>query len=160
MSSVCGEVGGDLSQSPLTEEALKQPVRDAGHSQILRGHVRGTQPFEKGLAFSNKGAELGWDQERWSGQCGDVHDLSEERVREEQTDEHGYTVTKKPDVVVKKGSQTVKRASLRKVKQIGHPLPNHPSCDQGLRSGKWGGRENKKDGIKISQPRQQKQLPK
>ncbi|KAJ8401997.1 hypothetical protein AAFF_G00372320 [Aldrovandia affinis] len=108
MSSACGGVGGP-------DDSLMQPVRDAGHSQILRGHVRGTQPFEKGLAFSNRGAELlGWDKERQSGQGEDVHDPS---GREDQTDEHGHIVTKKPDVVVKKGSQTVKRASLRRVKQ-------------------------------------------
>ncbi|XP_064163969.1 ankyrin-1 isoform X2 [Anguilla rostrata] len=100
------------------EEELQQPVRDAGHSQMLHGRVRGTLPFEKGLAFSNRGAELrGWDQERWSGQGDDGHDLPGDHEREEPTDEHGHSVSKKPDAVVKKVTQTAKKGSLRRVKQ-------------------------------------------
>uniref|UniRef100_A0A3B4E6Z2 Ankyrin 1, erythrocytic a n=1 Tax=Pygocentrus nattereri TaxID=42514 RepID=A0A3B4E6Z2_PYGNA len=82
MSSVRAAVDGDPSQSHLSQEALLQPVRDMGHSEILRGHFRGTQPFEKGLGFPHRGDE--------------AKDLPGEQVREEQfTDEHGNIVTKK-----------------------------------------------------------------
>ncbi|KAK5910240.1 hypothetical protein CesoFtcFv8_004093 [Champsocephalus esox] len=64
ISSVCNAVDGDPSQ-----EALLQPVRDMGHSEILRGHFRGTQPFEKGLGFPHRVPELrAWDDVRLKGQ--------------------------------------------------------------------------------------------
>lgn len=57
MSSERAGVGGALSQLRVAEEEELQGRRGRGHS---------TLPFEKGLAFSNRGAELrGWDQERW-----------------------------------------------------------------------------------------------
>ncbi|KAM7017978.1 ankyrin-1a isoform 3-T3 [Tautogolabrus adspersus] len=118
MSSVCNAVDGD--QSHMSQEALLQPVRDMGHSEILRGHFRGTQPFEKGLGFPHRVPELrAWDEVRLKGQGDEVEDLPGEQVSEEQfTDEHGNIVTKKPDSVdVKKGAQIVKCASLRRVKQ-------------------------------------------
>ncbi|XP_065807734.1 ankyrin-1a isoform X4 [Labrus bergylta] len=95
MSSVCNAVDGD--QSHMSQEALLQPVRDMGHSEILRGHFRGTQPFEKGLGFPHRVPELrAWDEVRLKGQGDEVEDLPGEQVSEEQfTDEHGNIVTKK-----------------------------------------------------------------
>ncbi|XP_070689377.1 ankyrin-1-like [Pempheris klunzingeri] len=95
MSSVCNAVDGD--QSHVSQEALLQPVRDMGHSEILRGHFRGTQPFEKGLGFPHRVPELrAWDDVRLKGQGDEVEDLPGEQVSEEQfTDEHGNIVTKK-----------------------------------------------------------------
>ncbi|XP_069379831.1 ankyrin-1a isoform X13 [Paralichthys olivaceus] len=95
MSSVRNAVDGD--QSPMSQEALLQPVRDMGHSEILRGHFRGTQPFEKGLGFPHRVPELrAWDDVRLKGQGDEVEDLPGEQVSEEQfTDEHGNIVTKK-----------------------------------------------------------------
>ncbi|XP_072244007.1 ankyrin-1a isoform X10 [Leuresthes tenuis] len=118
ISSVHNALDGD--QSPVSQEALLQPVRDMGHSEILRGHFRGTQPFEKGLGFPHRVPELrAWDDVRLKGQGDEAEDLPGEQVSEEQfTDEHGNIVTKKPDSVdVKKGAQIVKCASLRRVKQ-------------------------------------------
>ncbi|XP_039875503.1 ankyrin-1a isoform X10 [Simochromis diagramma] len=118
MSSVRNAVDGDPSR--MSQEALLQPVRDMGHSEILRGHFRGTQPFEKGLGFPHRVPELrAWDDVRLKGQGDEVEDLPGEQVSEEHfTDEHGNIVTKKPDTVdVKKGAQIVKCASLRRVKQ-------------------------------------------
>uniref|UniRef100_UPI0037E7689F ankyrin-1a isoform X2 n=1 Tax=Semicossyphus pulcher TaxID=241346 RepID=UPI0037E7689F len=95
MSSVCNAMDGD--QSNMSQEALLQPVRDMGHSEILRGHFRGTQPFEKGLGFPHRVPELrAWDDVRLKGQGDEVEDLPGEQVSEEQfTDEHGNIVTKK-----------------------------------------------------------------
>ncbi|XP_029018013.1 ankyrin-1a isoform X13 [Betta splendens] len=118
MSSVRNAVDGD--QSPVSQDSLLQPVRDMGHSEILRGHFRGTQPFEKGLGFPHRVPDLrAWEDMRLKGQGDEVEDLTGEQVSEEQfTDEHGNIVTKKPDTVdVKKGAQIVKCASLRRVKQ-------------------------------------------
>lgn len=56
MSSICNAVDG--GQSHVSQEALLQPVRDMGHAEILRGHFRGTQPFEKGLGFPHRVPEL------------------------------------------------------------------------------------------------------
>ncbi|XP_072521445.1 ankyrin-1-like isoform X9 [Salminus brasiliensis] len=97
MSSVRATVDGDPNQSHLSQEALLQPVRDMGHSEILRGHFRGTQPFEKGLGFPHRVPELrGWEEMRLRGQGDEAKDLPGEQVREEQfTDEHGNIVTKK-----------------------------------------------------------------
>lgn len=67
MSSVRNAMDGD--QSHVSQEALLQPVRDMGHSEILRGHFRGTQPFEKGLGFPHRVPELRtWDDVRLKGQ--------------------------------------------------------------------------------------------
>lgn len=67
MSSVRNALDGD--QSHVSQEALLQPVRDMGHSEILRGHFRGTQPFEKGLGFPHRVPELrAWDEMRLKGQ--------------------------------------------------------------------------------------------
>ncbi|XP_044053046.1 ankyrin-1a isoform X14 [Siniperca chuatsi] len=95
ISSVCNAVDGD--QSHVSQEALLQPVRDMGHSEILRGHFRGTQPFEKGLGFPHRVPDLrAWDDMRLKGQGDEVEDLPGEQVSEEQfTDEHGNIVTKK-----------------------------------------------------------------
>lgn len=61
ISSVCNAVDGDLSRA--SQEALLQPVRDTGHSEMLRGHFRGTQPFEKGLGFPHRVPEpTAWGQ--------------------------------------------------------------------------------------------------
>ncbi|XP_035234414.1 ankyrin-1-like isoform X5 [Anguilla anguilla] len=97
MSSVRAGVGGDSSQSRVSQESLLQPVRDTGHSEILMGHFRGTQPFEKGLGFPHRAPELrGWDEARLRGQGDELEDLPGEQVSEEQfTDEHGNIVTKK-----------------------------------------------------------------
>ncbi|XP_076127044.1 ankyrin-1a isoform X1 [Alosa pseudoharengus] len=91
MSSMRSTMDGDTSQSRVAQEALLQPVRDMGHSEILRSHFRGTQPFEKGLGFPHRVPELrGW------GQGDEAEDLPGEHVSEEQfTDEHGNIVTKK-----------------------------------------------------------------
>ncbi|XP_035021751.1 ankyrin-1a isoform X2 [Hippoglossus stenolepis] len=95
MASVRNAVDGD--QSPMSQESLLQPVRDMGHSEILRGHFRGTQPFEKGLGFPHRVPELrAWDDVRLKGQGDEVEDLPGEQVSEEQfEDEHGNIVTKK-----------------------------------------------------------------
>ncbi|XP_037338375.2 ankyrin-1-like isoform X9 [Pungitius pungitius] len=95
ISSVCNAVDGDLSR--VSQEALLQPVRDTGHSEMLRGHFRGTQPFEKGLGFPHRVPEpTAWDDVRLKGQGDEVEDLPGEHVSEEQfTDEHGNIVTKK-----------------------------------------------------------------
>uniref|UniRef100_A0A1A8HR17 Ankyrin-1 n=1 Tax=Nothobranchius kuhntae TaxID=321403 RepID=A0A1A8HR17_NOTKU len=87
----------DAEQTRMAQEALLQPVRDMGHSEILRGHFRGTQPFEKGLGFPHRVPELrGWDEMRLRGQGDEAEDLPGEQVSEEQfTDEHGNIVTKK-----------------------------------------------------------------
>lgn len=67
MSSVCNAM--DVDPSHMSPEALLQPVRDMGHSEILRGHFRGTQPFEKGLGFPHRVPELrAWDDVRLKGQ--------------------------------------------------------------------------------------------
>ncbi|XP_047447780.1 ankyrin-1a isoform X11 [Mugil cephalus] len=95
MSSVRNVVDGD--QSCVSQEALLQPVRDMGHSELLRGHFRGTQPFEKGLGFPHRVSDLrAWDDVRLKGQGDEVEGLPGEHVSEEQfTDEHGNIVTKK-----------------------------------------------------------------
>ncbi|XP_034026211.1 ankyrin-1a isoform X1 [Thalassophryne amazonica] len=95
MSTVQNAIDGDQSYVP--QEALLQPVRDMGHSEILRGHFRGTQPFEKGLGFPHRVPDLRmWDDVRLKGQGDEVEDLPGEQVSEEQfTDEHGNVVTKK-----------------------------------------------------------------
>ncbi|XP_076007215.1 ankyrin-1-like [Genypterus blacodes] len=67
MSAVHNAMDGD--QSHVSQEGLLQPVRDMGHSEILRGHFRGTQPFEKGLGFPHRVPELrAWDDMRLKGQ--------------------------------------------------------------------------------------------
>ncbi|XP_056137277.1 ankyrin-1a isoform X1 [Lampris incognitus] len=95
VSSVHNAVDGD--QSHVSQEALLQPVRDMGHSEILRGHFRGTQPFEKGLGFPHRVPDLRtWEDMHLRGQGDEVEDLPGEHVSEEQfTDEHGNIVTKK-----------------------------------------------------------------
>ncbi|XP_061624433.1 ankyrin-1a isoform X9 [Phyllopteryx taeniolatus] len=95
ISSCCNSMDGD--QSHLSQEALLQPVRDMGHSEILRGHFRGTRPFEKGLDFPCRAPELrGWDDVHFKGQGDEAEDLPGEQVSEEQfTDEHGNIITKK-----------------------------------------------------------------
>ncbi|XP_061907312.1 ankyrin-1a isoform X9 [Entelurus aequoreus] len=95
ISSCCNSVDGD--QSHVSQEALLQPVRDMGHSEILRGHFRGTQPFEKGLGFPHRNPELrAWEDARFKGQGDEAEDLHGEQVSEEQfTDEHGNIITKK-----------------------------------------------------------------
>ncbi|KAM9822888.1 ankyrin-1a isoform 2-T2 [Syngnathus typhle] len=95
ISSCCNSMDGD--QSHLSQEALLQPVRDMGHSEILRGHFRGTQPFEKGLGFPQRAPEMrAWDDVRFKGQGDEAEDLPGEQVSEEQfTDEHGNIITKK-----------------------------------------------------------------
>ncbi|XP_034094083.1 ankyrin-1a isoform X2 [Gymnodraco acuticeps] len=108
ISSVCNAVDGDPSHA--SQEALLQPVRDMGHSEILRGHFRGTQPFEKGLGFPHRVPELrAWDDVRLKGQGDEVEDLPGEHVSEEQfTDEHGNIVTKKiVRKVVRRGKGSV-----------------------------------------------------
>ncbi|XP_075882083.1 ankyrin-1-like [Nelusetta ayraudi] len=96
-SSLCNAVDGDASHLMSPSEALLQPVRDMGHSEILRGHFRGTQPFEKGLGFPHRVPELrAWDDMRLKGQGDEVEDVPGEQVSEEQfTDEHGNIITKK-----------------------------------------------------------------
>ncbi|XP_062873582.1 ankyrin-1a isoform X4 [Trichomycterus rosablanca] len=97
MSSVRAAVDGDMNQSHLSQEALLQPVRDMGHTEILRGHFWGTQPFEKGLGFPHRVPEIrGWEDMRLRGQGDEAVDLPGEQVSEEQfTDEHGNIVTRK-----------------------------------------------------------------
>ncbi|KAJ8263467.1 hypothetical protein COCON_G00159240 [Conger conger] len=110
MSSVRAGVGGDSSQSHVSQESLLQPVRDTGHSEILMGHFRGTQPFEKGLGFPHRAPELrGWDEPRLRMQGDELEDLPGEHVSEEQfTDEHGNIVTKKiVRKVVRRGKGSV-----------------------------------------------------
>ncbi|XP_071259225.1 ankyrin-1-like isoform X11 [Salvelinus alpinus] len=97
MSSVRAAMDVDPSQSRVSQEALLQPVRDMGHSELLRGHFRGTQPFEKGLGFPHRVPELQtWDDVCLRQQGDEAKDLPGEQVSEEQfTDEHGNIVTKK-----------------------------------------------------------------
>nr|XP_015210193.1 PREDICTED: ankyrin-1 [Lepisosteus oculatus] len=70
-SVVSAVQSSDLSQSRISQESLLQPVRDTGHSEILRGHFLGTQPFEKGVGFQQKSQELrAWAEDRLrSGQA-------------------------------------------------------------------------------------------
>ncbi|XP_077601348.1 ankyrin-1-like isoform X1 [Stigmatopora nigra] len=96
ISSCCNSMDGD--QSHMSQEALLQPARDVhGNSEILRGHFRGAQPFDKALGFQHRPAELrAWDDMRFKGQGDEAEDLPGEQVSEEQfTDEHGNIVTKK-----------------------------------------------------------------
>uniref|UniRef100_A0A8C1JU84 Ankyrin 1, erythrocytic a n=1 Tax=Cyprinus carpio TaxID=7962 RepID=A0A8C1JU84_CYPCA len=97
MSSVQATVDCDSKQSCLAQEALIEPVRDMGHSEIIHGHYQGTQPFEKGLGFPHRTANIrGWEDMRLRGQGDEAEDLPGEQVSEEQfTDEHGNIVTKK-----------------------------------------------------------------
>ncbi len=44
----------DHNQSRVAQEALLTPVCDTGHSEVLRGRLLGTQPFDKGLGFSHQ----------------------------------------------------------------------------------------------------------
>ncbi|XP_039517623.1 ankyrin-1a isoform X3 [Pimephales promelas] len=94
MSSVRAAVDCD---SKLAQEALIEPVRDMGHSEIIHGHYQGTQPFEKGLGFPHRTANIrAWEDMRLRGQGDEAEDLHGEQVSEEQfTDEHGNIVTKK-----------------------------------------------------------------
>lgn len=69
MSSVRATVNCDSKQSCLAQEALIEPVRDIGHSEIIHGHYQGTQPFEKGLGFPHRTANIrGWEDMRLRGQ--------------------------------------------------------------------------------------------
>ncbi|XP_059400662.1 ankyrin-1-like isoform X8 [Carassius carassius] len=97
MSSVQATVDCNSKQSCLAQEALIEPVRDMGHSEIIHGHYQGTQPFEKGLGFPHRTANIrGWEDMRLRGQGDEAEDLPGEQVSEEQfTDEHGNIVTKK-----------------------------------------------------------------
>ncbi|XP_048045763.1 ankyrin-1a isoform X11 [Megalobrama amblycephala] len=97
MSSVRAAVDCDSKQSCLAQEALIEPVRDIGHSEIIHGHYQGTQPFEKGLGFPHRTANIrAWEDMRLRGQGDEADDLPGEQVSEEQfTDEHGNIVTKK-----------------------------------------------------------------
>ncbi|MBN3296933.1 ANK1 protein, partial [Amia calva] len=63
-----------LQEQPLPtwqaapEAASSWPVRDTGHSEILRGHFLGTQPFERGLGFQQKSQDLhAWAEGRMRG---------------------------------------------------------------------------------------------
>ncbi|XP_016084695.1 ankyrin-1a [Sinocyclocheilus grahami] len=97
MSSVRATLDCDSKQSCLAQEALIEPVRDIGHSEIIHGHYQGTQPFEKGLGFPHRAANIrDWEDMRLRGQGDEAEDLPGEQVSEEQfTDEHGNIVTKK-----------------------------------------------------------------
>ncbi|XP_077089095.1 uncharacterized protein ank1b isoform X8 [Siphateles boraxobius] len=107
----------DHYQSRVAQEALLTPVCDTGHSEVLRGRLLGTQPFDKGLGFSRQEGDLrAWDQDRRKAQKDDPIDLTSDHLHEEQfTDEHGNVVTKL-GVDVKRDVQTVKRSSLRRLK--------------------------------------------
>uniref|UniRef100_A0A673LBJ0 Ankyrin 1, erythrocytic a n=1 Tax=Sinocyclocheilus rhinocerous TaxID=307959 RepID=A0A673LBJ0_9TELE len=97
MSSVRATLDCDSKQSCLAQEALIEPVRDIRHSEIIHGYYQGTQPFEKGLGFPHRAANIrGWEDMRLRGQGDEAEDLPGEQVSEEQfTDEHGNIVTKK-----------------------------------------------------------------
>ncbi|TRY55099.1 hypothetical protein DNTS_034517, partial [Danionella cerebrum] len=97
MSSVRAAMVCDSNQSCLGQEALIEPVRDMGHSEIFHGHYQGTQPFEKGLGFPHRPENLrGWGDMLLRGQGDEAEDLPGEQVSEEQfTDKHGNIVTKK-----------------------------------------------------------------
>uniref|UniRef100_A0A8C1KTM3 Ankyrin-1 n=1 Tax=Cyprinus carpio TaxID=7962 RepID=A0A8C1KTM3_CYPCA len=97
MSSVRATVDCDSKQSCLAQDALIEPVRDIGHSEIIHGHYQGTQPFEKGLGFPHRAANIrGWEDMHLRVQGDEADDLPGEQVSEEQfTDEHGNIVTKK-----------------------------------------------------------------
>ncbi|XP_030626149.1 ankyrin-1 [Chanos chanos] len=86
----------DHSQSRVSQEALMMPVCDTGHSEVLRGRLLGTQPFEKGLGFSHQEEELrAWDHERRKAQREDPVEFMGEHPSEEQlTDEHGNIARK------------------------------------------------------------------
>ncbi|KTG43601.1 hypothetical protein cypCar_00010093 [Cyprinus carpio] len=77
MSSVQATVDCDSKQSCLAQEALIEPVRDMGHSEIIHGHYQGTQPFEKGLGFPHRTANIrGWEDMRLRGQVLSVYAVS------------------------------------------------------------------------------------
>ncbi|XP_051951923.1 ankyrin-1-like isoform X1 [Xyrauchen texanus] len=97
MSSVRTAVDCDSKPSCLGQEALIEPVRDIGHAEIIHGHYQGTQPFEKGLGFPHRTANIrGWEDMRIRGQGDEADNLPGDQVSEEQfTDEHGNIVTKK-----------------------------------------------------------------
>uniref|UniRef100_UPI003AB02D68 uncharacterized protein ank1b n=1 Tax=Centroberyx gerrardi TaxID=166262 RepID=UPI003AB02D68 len=106
---------GSVPGLRVAQEALLTPVCDTGYSHVLRGRLlQGTQPFDKGLGFSHQEVGLrAWEQERRRGQ----RDEKEEYAAEEQfVDEHGNVLTRKVGVDVRKGTQSVKRTSLRRVK--------------------------------------------
>ncbi|XP_017573586.2 ankyrin-1 isoform X2 [Pygocentrus nattereri] len=91
-----GSSGREQSQPRVAQEALLTPVCDTGHSEVLRGRLLGTQPFEKGLGFSHQEGELRvWDQDRQKAQRDEPVEFTSEHLREEQfTDEHGNVMTK------------------------------------------------------------------
>ncbi|KAI4879694.1 hypothetical protein NFI96_032023 [Prochilodus magdalenae] len=91
-----GSSGREQSQPRVAQEALLTPVCDTGHSEVLRGRLLGTQPFEKGLGFSHQEGELRvWDQDRRKAQRDEPVEFTSEHLKEEQfTDEHGNVMTK------------------------------------------------------------------
>ncbi|XP_072290299.1 ankyrin-1a isoform X5 [Eucyclogobius newberryi] len=97
MDGMMSSVRNAMEVEHMAQESLLQPVRDMGHSEILQGHFRGTQPFEKGLGFPHRVPELrAWEHMRLKGQGDEADNLPGEQVSEEQfTDEHGNIVTKK-----------------------------------------------------------------
>ena len=53
----------------VAQEALLMPVCDTGYSEVLRGRLLGTQPFDKGMGFSHQEAGLrAWELEQRRGQ--------------------------------------------------------------------------------------------
>lgn len=83
-SSVHATVDSDSKQSCLAQEALIEPVRDIGHSEIIHGHYQGTQPFEKGLGFPHRTANIrAWEDMRLRGQV---------RVRKEFDSDSFYRI--------------------------------------------------------------------
>ncbi|XP_046870687.1 LOW QUALITY PROTEIN: ankyrin-1-like [Hypomesus transpacificus] len=96
----------------VAQEALLMPVCDMGYSEVLLG----TQPFGKGFSYQEAGLRA-WQQEQRRGQREDKQDYAAEILGEEQfVDEHGNVVTRKVGVDVRRGTQSVKRTSLRRVK--------------------------------------------
>uniref|UniRef100_A0AAV2MT88 Ankyrin-1 n=1 Tax=Knipowitschia caucasica TaxID=637954 RepID=A0AAV2MT88_KNICA len=73
MDAVMSSVRNAMEVEHMAQEALLQPVRDMGHSEILQGDFRGTQPFEKGLGFPHRVPELrAWEHMRLKGQSSRV----------------------------------------------------------------------------------------
>uniref|UniRef100_A0A8C4RDS7 Ankyrin-1 n=1 Tax=Erpetoichthys calabaricus TaxID=27687 RepID=A0A8C4RDS7_ERPCA len=121
-TSMLGGQTVDSGYPRVSQESLRQSVRDMGHSEILHGHYFGPQPFEKDLGFQHRDDEFRtWmstaeDRLRGTFQGDEVEDIPEEQVSEEQfTDEHGNIVTKK---IVRKVVRTVKTSNEPEEKEV------------------------------------------
>ncbi|KAL2099761.1 hypothetical protein ACEWY4_004155 [Coilia grayii] len=106
----------DHSQSRVSQEALLTPVCDTGHSEVLRGRLLGTQPFEKGLGFSHQQGELhSWDHDRRKREEGvDFPDEPEFMDEHETVVVKGRTSTAKPSATNTPPGDRTKQAEKKR----------------------------------------------